>query len=173
VTSGSEGDAGLHDLPGHLIRRLQQAAVSLFLDECGGAGYDITPVQYAALIAIATYPDIDQASLAGLIAFDRATIAGVIDRLEGKGLVRRATSPNDGRIRQLKVEPAGEALLSEIRDVVARAQDRILSPLNGPERATFMVLLDKLVREHNQQTRVPMRPLGRKSEKRRVPGALP
>ena len=43
--------------PGHLIRRAQQIAVALFMEEC--APVDITPVQYAALIAVRENPDLD------------------------------------------------------------------------------------------------------------------
>ena len=40
--------------PGHLIRRSQQIAVAIFFEEF--EGYDVTPVQYAALIAIRDRP---------------------------------------------------------------------------------------------------------------------
>ena len=40
----------LHAMPGHLIRRAQQIAVAIFMEEC--AEFDLTPVQYAALVAI-------------------------------------------------------------------------------------------------------------------------
>ena len=38
--------------PGYLFRRMQQIAVSIFMEEC--KPFDLTPVQYAALIAIHT-----------------------------------------------------------------------------------------------------------------------
>ena len=74
-----------HDMPGHLARRFQQIAVAVFLAEVEEAGYDLTPVQYAALAAVSTNPGIDQVTLAGLIAYDRTTITGVVDRLVQKG----------------------------------------------------------------------------------------
>ncbi|MCA0451745.1 MAG: MarR family transcriptional regulator, partial [Proteobacteria bacterium] len=81
--------------PGHLARRFQQIAVSVFMAEAEAAGYDLTPVQYAALAAVAANKGIDQATLAGLIAYDRTTIGGVVDRLEQKGLVSRRVSKED------------------------------------------------------------------------------
>ena len=68
----------VHAMPGHLIRRLQQIAVSVFTERVTKAGFDITPVQFAALSTIAENPGLDQASLAGLIAYDRVTIGGVV-----------------------------------------------------------------------------------------------
>ena len=76
-------------LPGYLIRRLQQIAVAVFLQETEAC--NITPVQYAALQTVQRSPGIDQRSLARTIGFDTSTIGGVIDRLEARGLVQRHT----------------------------------------------------------------------------------
>ncbi len=46
----------IHDMPGHLARRFQQIAVAVFLTEVEDAGFDLTPVQYAALAAISSQP---------------------------------------------------------------------------------------------------------------------
>ncbi|TQI65340.1 MarR family transcriptional regulator [Bosea sp. AK1] len=149
----------LYGLPGHLIRRLQQASVSLFIEETLEAGFDLTPVQYAALFGVGEHPGLDQITLAGLIAYDRTTIGGVIDRLEAKGLLRRAASPEDRRVRTLYLMPEGEELLKAISSTVAKIQDEILQPLGAEERSIFMLLLSKLVRAKNERTRVPMRPV--------------
>lgn len=77
----------LGELPGHFIRRLHQIAVAIFLQETEAAG--VTPVQYAALQAIANQPGVDQRTLARSIGLDTSTLAGVIDRLEARGLVQR------------------------------------------------------------------------------------
>lgn len=42
-------------------------------------------------------------NLAGLIAYDRTTITGVVDRLVQKGLVDRNESERDRRARELKI----------------------------------------------------------------------
>src|SRR5262245_33153008 len=89
-----------NDMPGHLARRFQQIAVAVFLTEVEQAGYDLTPVQFAALAAIRTNPGIDQVSLAGVIAYDRTTITGVVDRLVQKGLLVRHASSRDRRARE-------------------------------------------------------------------------
>jgi DNA-binding MarR family transcriptional regulator len=161
-TSGrakNNADLSPFNLPGHLIRRLQQVAVSLFIDEVSSAGLELTPVQYAALVGIRAYPGIDQAALAGLIAYDRATIGSVVDRLEAKDMVRRQLSKEDRRVRVLTLEPAGEAILRNIPNAVQRAQERILAPLDRGEQATLMALLSKLVSANNEWSRAPARPV--------------
>ncbi|MEN3348990.1 MAG: MarR family transcriptional regulator, lower aerobic nicotinate degradation pathway regulator [Bradyrhizobium sp.] len=147
-------DLLLHRKPGHLIRRLQQMAVSIFLEET--AEFEVTPVQYAAIAAVSVYPGIDQLRLANAIGFDRTTISGVIDRLEAKGLVVRQVSEEDRRAKLLFPTAAGERLLQEIQDATERVQQRILAPLNAGEQKSFLEFLNRLVLSHNHSSRVPI-----------------
>ena len=91
------------DMAGHLIRRLHQRSTQAFALRTQAAGFDLTSVQFAALDAIQAHPASDQASIAELIAYDRATIGGVIDRLEQKGWVHRVVSAKDRRARELSL----------------------------------------------------------------------
>jgi MarR family transcriptional regulator, temperature-dependent positive regulator of motility len=130
-------------MAGHLIRRLHQQSMQVFQAQTQAAGFDLTSVQYAALNAIALQPGIDQASLATTISFDRATIGGVIDRLERKSLVQRVVSAQDRRARQLHITPEGEQLLVACRPVVAALQADILALLSPAEREVFLALAHK------------------------------
>ena len=133
--------APLDDLPGYYIRRLQQIAVALFLEETQAQG--ITPVQFAALSAAYRQPGLDQRSLAASIGFDTSTIGGVIDRLEQKGLVERVVSAQDRRARQLRLTAAGAQLLAACRPVVEALQAEILAPLSAAERKSLLALARK------------------------------
>jgi DNA-binding MarR family transcriptional regulator len=101
----------LYTKPGHLIRRAQQIASALFAEEC--AGFDLTPVQYAALVAINANPEVDATRLSTLIAFDRSTIGDVLERSEAKGWVLRSPSPCDRRVKLLRLSPEGEEVLRQ------------------------------------------------------------
>ena len=68
---------GLEDLPGHYIRRLQQIAVGIFMDET--ADVNVTPVQFALLFAASLQAGLDQRTLAGRIGLDTSTIGAVDD----------------------------------------------------------------------------------------------
>jgi MarR family transcriptional regulator, temperature-dependent positive regulator of motility len=148
---------GFHHLPGHLIRRLHQISVSIFASETGGAGFDLTPVQYATLAALEEFPGIDQATLAGVIAYDRVTIGGVISRLEARGYLERTVCETDKRARTLRLTERGEALLRTIWPSVRRAQDQILEGLESEEREAFIALLEKLTEAGNARSRAPLR----------------
>ncbi|WP_020653858.1 MarR family winged helix-turn-helix transcriptional regulator [Massilia niastensis] len=143
----------LADLPGHYIRRLQQIAVAAFLQETDG--FSITPVQYAALQAVAHSPGIDQRSVARGIGFDTSTIGEVIDRLEKRGLLTRNADPNDRRVRLLTTTAEGDGLLADIAPAVLRVQELILDPLPREERAEFVRMLKQLVFANNSLSRAP------------------
>ncbi len=141
--------------PGYLFRRMQQIAVAIFVEEC--RAYDLTPVQYAALVAIRTHPGIDATRLSAVIAFDRSTLGNVIERLEAKQLIERKPSRQDRRIKLLYLTKSGIALLREIMPSVDRAQARMLQPLKPADRKTLMALLTQLVDLNNESSRVPLR----------------
>ncbi len=139
--------------PGHYARRVQQLAVALFMQEV--AALNLTPVQYSALQTIATQPGIDQKTLAQTIAYDTSTIAGVIDRLEARGLVQRSVSPLDRRVRLVDATPEGIALLAAAVPCMLNAQQRLLAPLAKPERKEFMRLMKLLIDAYADLSTVP------------------
>lgn len=141
--------------PGYLFRRMQQIAVALFIEEC--RAFDLTPVQYAALIAIHTHPGIDATRLSAVIAFDRSTLGSVIERLESKKLIDRKPSDEDKRVKLLYLTKAGAAILREIMPSVEKAQARILQPLKPSDRKVLLSLLTQLVDLNNESSRVPLR----------------
>lgn len=147
----------LFEKPGHLVRRFQQIAVAVFHAEVEAAGFDLTPVQYAALAAISTRGGIDQATLAGLIAYDRTTITGVVDRLVQKGLVARQPSARDRRAHELKITSAGTKTLRGIEPAVDAAQKSMLRGLTAAESKQLMRLLNKAIAAGNELSRAPQR----------------
>lgn len=141
--------------PGYLFRRMQQIAVSIFMEEC--KAFDLTPVQYAALIAIHTHPGIDATRLSAVIAFDRSTLGSVIERLRAKDYIERKPAPEDKRIKLLYLTKSGTAILREIIPAVERAQARMLEPLKPADRKALMGLMVQLVDLNNEASRVPLR----------------
>jgi DNA-binding MarR family transcriptional regulator len=141
--------------PGYLFRRMQQIAVSIFVEEC--RDFDLTPVQYAALVAIRTHPGIDATRLSLVIAFDRSTLGSVIERLEAKKYVERRPGTVDRRVKSLHLTAVGRSLLQKVMGAVDRAQERMLAPLRPAERKVLMELLVRLVDLNNEVSRVPLR----------------
>ena len=152
--SKSDNPIELYNMPGHLIRRLQQIAVSIYLNETRSSG--VRPVQFATLSAIRAFPGLDQMELSRGIALDRSTIQDVIIRLEKRGLVRRDTDPGDRRRRVLYITETGAQTLDDMAEDNRRAQAKILEPLSPEERKTFLRLITRLVNVNNRFSRAPL-----------------
>lgn len=133
-------------MPGHLVRRLHQISTHVFMTRTKEVGFDLTPVQFAALDAIRQSPGIDQARLADAVAKDRATIGAVVDRLEQKGLVNRKVSASDKRARKLALTDEGEALVASLTPIVEQLQKEILAGLDENEYRIFVELAAKAAR---------------------------
>ncbi|MFT7026431.1 MAG: DNA-binding MarR family transcriptional regulator [Paracoccaceae bacterium] len=133
----------LEHMAGHLIRRLHQRSAQVFQRRVQAAGLDLTQVQFAALTAVQSDPGMDQAGVAAAIGYDRATIGGVIDRLEQKGYVTRTVSPTDRRARQVRLTKDGAAAIIAATPLVRDLQREILEALDPPEQARFEALARK------------------------------
>ena len=143
----------VESLPGHSIRRLQQIAVAIFLQETEAFG--ITPIQFAVMGKLQEKANLDQKTVAKSIGLDTSTIGGVIDRLEARGLVQRNAAENDRRVHLLSLTQDGYHLLSEVGPAVLMAQERILSPLTSDEQTAFLNMLQRLIQGNNDLSRAP------------------
>ena len=150
-----EVERELFEHPGHLIRRLHQISVSIFLSEA--TKYDLTQTQYGCLTLVDFYPGIDQSSLGRAVALDRQTVSNLVRRLIQKGLLRR--EPKNRRNSALFVTGAGKALHHAMRDRLEVVDKTLLSPLNPDEQYIFQKLLTTLVTELNSLSRAPQKGL--------------
>jgi len=142
--------------PGYLVRRLHQIHQALFLEEC--TSFKITPVQYGLLTALSARPGIDQVTLAAELGIDRTNVADVLARLAERGLVRRAVSNRDRRVKLAYLTREGGKLTEKMHDAMHRAQERLVAPLSPTERRQFMSMLTRLVDANNQYGRAFFRP---------------
>lgn len=143
----------VYDEPGHLIRRAQQIAVSMFHSTMRNG---VTPIQYCVLRVLQDHPGIDQVTLARLCALDTSTAADLAVRLEERGLVRRMMPMKSRRYRLLHLTPDGTELLKRLVPSAYVLSGRLLRALNKDEQKVFVRLLKKFVHLNNQESRAPL-----------------
>jgi DNA-binding MarR family transcriptional regulator len=141
--------------PGHLLRRCHQISVAVFLDEC--QAFDLTPLQYVTLCALATHGPMDKATIGGVVALDRTTVAVVVKKLEQRGLATTRPSEYDRRAKLVKITAKGLSLASSAEAQVAKAQERTVAPLTAKERDELLRLLRKVAQKNNLLSRAPRR----------------
>ena len=143
----------VYDEPGHLIRRAQQIAVSMFHSTMG---HGVTPIQYCVLRVLQSHPGIDQVTLAKFCALDTSTAADLAVRLEERGLVRRMMPMKSRRFRVLHLTPEGTNLLKKLVPSSLLLARRLLKALNKDEQRVFLHLLKKFVHLNNEESRAPL-----------------
>jgi DNA-binding MarR family transcriptional regulator len=75
---------------------------------------------------------------------DASNVTGIIDGLEQKGLVSRQEHPHDRRIKDIVLEPAGQAVKTQVMHNLAAAYDDLLMILDAQELEQFIAIIDKL-----------------------------
>ena len=131
----------------HLLRVALQEHTALWNERVGtDPATECTKPQYAVLLAVEARPGLDQASAAQFAGSDKATVAALLDRLEGRRLVRREVDPLDRRRRKLYLTEQGEGLLASVGPVIMDLNQELLSRLSQSEQAALVTLLRKLAR---------------------------
>ena len=127
----------------HLLHRAEQLAADRFTHLVGDA---VTLRQFAVLAAVAERPGLSQIDLVRATGIDRSTLADMLNRMEKRGLIERATSQADGRARAVTLTPNGRsAFLASIRH--ARAADAaILDILPRTKAKSLQSILTKLAK---------------------------
>src|ERR1700732_3835471 len=111
----------LDQRPGFLIRRLHQIHVALFHKSC--AAFEITPLQYSLLSALAQRGTADQTTLADDVALDRTTTTGALKRLQSRRFIERSPHHRARRAQICRLTKAGALLLRKM-EASARAPHR-------------------------------------------------
>src|SRR5690606_30232819 len=143
IPPSPEASFDLDAHPGFYLRKMQQWAVAVFMQEC--KEFDVTPVQYAALSAAHHHPGMDQRRLAEHISLDTSTMATVLDRLQKRNCIERRPTPHDRRAKSIYLTQEGLDLLQAAHPSVQRAQVRMLERLTPDEQALFLQLARKIV----------------------------
>ena len=118
-------------------------ATAVFMAEA--KAFDLTPVQFSALVVIREHPGTDATRVSDLIYFDRSTIGNVLDRLEKKGLIRRQPGVEDRRTKRLFLTAQGRTVLRKTAAKLPRITNSILAPLSAADRTRLVRLLVRLV----------------------------
>ena len=127
----------------HLLHRAGQCAEVLFTNETAKA--DLTPRQYAVLACVNHNPDVSQTGLVEQTGVDRSTLADIVRRLVKKGLLQRKRTRRDARMYAVRLTPKGQSLLSQVRPMASKVDQRILAVLRNGQRGSFMEALAEIV----------------------------
>jgi DNA-binding MarR family transcriptional regulator len=129
--------------PIHLLHRAGQCASDIFQGEM--ATGDLTPRQYAVLVAVSQNEGLSQTHLVEKTGVDRSTLADIVRRMLKKGLLQRRRTKEDARAYSVKLTEEGWKVLKAADPLARRVDDKILAVLPGQQRERFLQDLNLIV----------------------------
>jgi len=106
--------------------------------------YGLTTVQFFLLTALYKEDGISISALAQKVVLDKATLTGLLDRLERDGFVLRQVDPGDRRAVRVQLTPKAEGLRQTLTDLYHSINRKFLSFLSDEERRTFERVVSKI-----------------------------
>ena len=145
-------DAEDHRLQGsalHLLHRAGQCAGEIFQSEMTTG--DLTPRQFAVLVAVSQNEGLSQTSLVRKTGIDRSTLADIVRRMLRKDLLQRRRTKDDARAYSVKLTEEGREALRRCEPAVDRVDKTVLSALPEESRKRFLDELSLIVSALSEQ----------------------
>lgn len=128
----------------HLLHRAGQCADELFAAQVGAS--EITPRQYAVLMAVSEIKEPSQTALVHRTGIDRSTLADIVRRLVERGLLQRRRTRRDARMYAVRLTKKGEMALKKAAPAARTTDERLLSALPQRDREMFLDALERIVK---------------------------
>jgi len=110
--------------------------------------FGVTGPQRLVLRIVGAFPGLSAGDLARTLHVHPSTLTGILQRLEGRGLLRRLTDPSDGRRVQLEITGKGKRLTVPAVGTVESAIKRLMATWTDAElsatRRTLSAIADQL-----------------------------
>jgi DNA-binding MarR family transcriptional regulator len=110
----------------------------------------LTRVQWQALGNLRRMGPMTQAALAEIMEVETATIARLIDRLEGAGWIARKAEAQDRRVKLVTMTDKATAIMDEVGVIGQKLRDDMLVDLSPPELealiGTLTTIKSRLIR---------------------------
>ena len=84
-------------------------------------------------------------AVATVLNLDKSSVTGLVDRAERRGLVRRSTSPEDGRTVRVALTARGRQLARKLTKQVDRELARLVEGLAETDRQALLTIAGQIV----------------------------
>ena len=134
---------------GSLLGRVKVAMMAALDEELAAdrrlAPLELSAAQFAVIASLAGEERRSAADLCKGISYDAGAMTRMLDRLEGKGLIRRNRSPEDRRLVHLELTDEGRAAYPRMRELALGVANRFLRGFTKAEARTLEGLLGRML----------------------------
>ena len=131
------------------VQNLYRAAGAIrnHLERSVLAQHGLTWTGWVVLWVVWIWEEIEARHVAAEAGISKGTLTGVLTTLEGRGLVVRATHPDDARRVLVSLTERGHALMGELFPEFNAQEAVVTAPLDAQERRQLADMLRSIVRE--------------------------
>ena len=133
----------LRDGVGYRISRVRKAVIDKIDQEL--APLDISGAQWLVLLLVGDEGIGCPGDLCKRMTYDSGAMTRLIDRLEGKGLLRRLPADGDRRSLRLELTAEGRALYPRIRAALVDVYNQVLAGFGPEEVDALNGYLDRIL----------------------------
>jgi DNA-binding MarR family transcriptional regulator len=136
----------------HIVQRMRRAFLSIgrYTDTLFSP-YDITGDQYGILLTVYREPGIRQADIGNILFAEPNTITAMLSLLEKRGMLRRRTSPTDGRTRLIYLTARGEKMTHRLSEESGEMRTLLYECFSGSKGEEALKILDRVSEEMQRQ----------------------
>jgi DNA-binding MarR family transcriptional regulator len=142
---------------GALLTRVKVAMLAALDEELAAdkrlAPLELSAAQWAVIASLAGEERKSASDLCKGISYDAGAMTRMLDRLEGKGLIRRSRSPDDRRLVHLELTEEGRAAYPRMRELSLGVANRFLRGFTKTEARQLESLLNRML-ENAQEPQV-------------------
>ncbi|MFP4194073.1 MAG: MarR family winged helix-turn-helix transcriptional regulator [Desulfosalsimonas sp.] len=125
-----------------LIEDIRRCCEDRQLFEAGEFGLPYSEIRCLMLFGNERYLTVK--GIAERLEVAKSRVTKIVNGMNEKGLIERATDPADGRVRLLRLTPEGRRTVREIKDFQKQMQSRILEKLAPTDRSRVISGLELL-----------------------------
>jgi len=107
--------------------------------------YDLTYSQYQVLKTIKQHGTLSAKEILVYLDTDKATLSGVLGRLEKHNLIKRERDPGDRRLMHITLTAASEALCENVEAREKECEDDLTKGIKPRELKNFMSVFDRII----------------------------
>jgi DNA-binding MarR family transcriptional regulator len=134
---------------GSLLTRVKVAMLAALDEELAAdrrlAPLELSAAQWAVIASLAGEERKSASDLCKGISYDAGAMTRMLDRLEGKGLIRRSRSPDDRRLVHLELTEEGRAAYPRMRELSLAVANRFLRGFTKAEARQLESLLGRML----------------------------
>ena len=126
-------------------------AVRNHLERSVLASHDLSWTAFVVLWVVWIWEPIETRDIAAEAGFSKATLTGVLDTLEGRGLVTRARSAADGRLVEVSLTTRGRRLMAKLFPAFNATETELVAQMGKRRVAEMTEGLRAMVRATEEE----------------------